>query len=147
VNNIFEYGMALQQGLVDGVPVANRVEPGKRPRSSMAPTLVLDDDGTLRMAIGSPGGSRIIGYVVQALIAALDWKFDVQRAVSQPHHVNRNGPTELEEDTPLDATALIARGHEIVRRPLTSGLHAVAVTATGLEGGADPRREGVAVGD
>ncbi len=134
---------------IDGIAVANRVEPGKRPRSSMAPTLVFDRDGKLVMAVGSPGGSRIIGYVVQSLIAALDWGLDVQRAVSLPHHVNRNGPIDLEEDTAIAAleAALVARGHQVVRRKLTSGLHAIAVTAAGLEGAADPRREGVALGD
>ncbi|MFQ5958484.1 MAG: gamma-glutamyltransferase, partial [Alphaproteobacteria bacterium] len=134
---------------VDGVPVANRVEPGKRPRSSMAPTLVFGRDGALTMAIGSPGGSRIIGYVVGALVAALDWGLDMQQAVSLPHHVNRNGSTEIEAETSLVAIegALAARGHEVRRRRLTSGLHGIAVTAAGLEGGADPRREGVAVGD
>ncbi len=134
---------------VDGVPVANRVEAGKRPRSSMAPTLVFDHGGGLALALGSPGGSRIIGYVVQALIAVLDWGLDAQRAVSLPHHVNRNGPVDLEEGTPIVALEadLAGRGHEVVRRALTSGLHAIAVTAGGLEGGADPRREGVALGD
>ncbi|MEE8203883.1 MAG: gamma-glutamyltransferase [Alphaproteobacteria bacterium] len=134
---------------VDGAPVANRVEPGKRPRSSMAPTLVFNRDGALAMAVGTPGGSRIIGYVVQALVAALDWGLDMQRAVSLPHHVNRNGPVEIEAETPLVAieAALVARGHEVKRRRLVSGLHGVAVTPAGLEGGADPRREGVAIGD
>ncbi|MFQ5783976.1 MAG: gamma-glutamyltransferase [Alphaproteobacteria bacterium] len=132
-----------------GAPVANRVEPGKRPRSSMAPTMVFDRHGRLVMALGSPGGSRIIAYVVQALVAALDWGLDVQRAVSLPHHANRNGATELEAGTALVGleAALVARGHEVRKRPLNSGLHAIAVTADGLEGGADPRREGVALGD
>ena len=135
--------------VVDGMPVANRVEPGKRPRSSMAPTLVLDGAGRLVLVVGSPGGSRIIGYVVQALIAQLDWGLDAQQALSLPHHVNRNGPTDLESARGFAPVAadLASRGHEIRVRPLTSGLHAIAVTEDGLEGGADPRREGVALGD
>ncbi len=133
----------------DGVAVANRVEPGKRPRSSMAPTLVFDGDGGLVLALGSPGGSRIIAYVAQALIAVLDWGLGVRAALNLPHHVNRNGATELEKGSALEALApaLTALGHEVVVRQLNSGLHAIRVTAGGLEGAADPRREGVALGD
>ena len=134
---------------IDGVAVANRVEAGKRPRSSMAPTLVFDGDGRLKLSIGSPGGSRIIGYVTQSLIALLDWRLDLRTAIALPHHVNRNGPIDLEEGTPLAALgpALVRLGHEVRITPLVSGLHGVAVTGQGLEGGADPRREGVALGD
>ena len=134
---------------IGGAAVANRVEPLKRPRSSMAPTLVFDRRGRLVLALGSPGGSRIIGYVVKTLVAALDWGLNVQQAVSLPNHVNRNGPVEIETGTALVGleAELAARGHEVVRRRLTSGLHAVAVTSDGLEGAADPRREGVALGD
>ena len=135
--------------VIDGAAVANRVAPGKRPRSSMAPTLVFDAKGRLKLAIGTPGGSRIIAFVAEAVIAVLDWNLDVARAVALPHHVNRNGPTELEAGTALEAIApaLAARGAAVVVRRLNSGLHAIAVTARGLEGGADPRREGVALGD
>ncbi len=134
---------------IDGRPVANRVEPGKRPRSSMAPTLVFDRSGDFVLAIGSPGGSRIIGYVTEALIAVLDWGLDVQAAVALPHFVNRNGATDLEAGTPLAAIAdaLRARGHEVRLRPLNSGLHGIMARGGRLEGGADPRREGVAIGD
>ena len=133
---------------IDGVAVANRVEAGKRPRSSMAPTLVFDGDGRLTLSIGSPGGSRIIGYVTQSLIAMLDWRLDVAAAMALPHHVNRNGPIELEAGTPLSTLgpALEALGHAVKTRRLTSGLHGVAVTGRGLEGAADPRREGAALG-
>jgi gamma-glutamyltranspeptidase/glutathione hydrolase len=115
----------------------------------MAPTLVFDGNGRLLLAVGSPGGSRIIGYVTQTLIAMLDWGLDVQQALDLPHHVNRNGPTDLETGTPLAdlEAALVALGHDVRVRSLTSGLHAIAITPAGLEGGADPRREGVALGD
>jgi len=129
-------------------PVANRVEPGKRPRSSMTPTLIFDEAGSLVAALGSPGGSRIIGFVAQSVIALLDWSLDAQAALSLPRHVNRNGATELEAGTSLEriAPALEALGHDVRIRPLVSGLHAVRRVAGELEGGADPRREGVALG-
>ncbi len=134
---------------IAGRPVANRVEPGKRPRSSMAPTMVFDGDGNLELVIGSPGGSRIIGYVAQTLIAVLDWGLDIQAAIDLGHIVNRNGVTDLEAGTQavLFQPALTVRGHETRRRDLNSGLHGIMVTKDGLLGGADPRREGVARGD
>ena len=133
----------------DGVPVANRVAPGKRPRSSMSPTLVLDSDGRLVMAVGSPGGSRIIGYVVKALIGALDHGLSMQDAISLPNHVNRNGRTDLETGTALEdiAAGLRKMGHTVRVRAMVSGLHGIRVTADGLDGGADHRREGIAIGD
>jgi len=133
----------------NGVPVANRAEPGKRPRSSMAPMLAFDARGRPVAAIGSPGGSRIIGYVAQTLIAVLDWNLDIQSAINLPHAMNRNGPTEIEAGTVLERIrgALEARGHTVTPRSMTSGLHGIVVSADGLEGGADPRREGVALGD
>ena len=129
-------------------PVANRVQGGKRPRSSMTPTLIFDDAGRLVASLGSPGGSRIIGFVAQSVIALLDWGLDAQAALSLPRHVNRNGVTELEAGTALEeiAPALEALGHEVRIGPLVSGLHAVRRVGDGLEGGADPRREGVALG-
>jgi len=130
-------------------PIANRVEPGKRPRSSMAPTMVFDSDGKLELVVGSPGGSRIIGYVAQTLVAVLDWGLDIQAAIDLGHVVNRNGATDIEAGTKADLfqPGLAARGHETRRRDLNSGLHGIAVTKDGLRGGADPRREGVARGD
>ena len=131
----------------DGVPIANRVEPGKRPRSSMAPTIVLEE-GEPVLIVGSPGGSRIIGYVAQAIIAYLDWEMNVQEAVSMPHLVNRFGTYDLEEGTAaveLEAD-LQALGYETNVRTLTSGLHAISIGPDGLLGGADPRREGIAIG-
>ena len=133
----------------DGAPVANRLEAGKRPRSSMSPTIVFDGSGRPVLVVGSPGGSRIIGYVVKTLIGVLDWDRNVQEAVAAAHFVNRNGATELEIGTPIEALKpeLEALGHEVTVRALTSGLHAIAITEDGLLGGADPRREGRALGD
>ncbi len=133
----------------DGAPIANRAAPGKRPRSSMAPTLVFDSDGGLVMAIGSPGGSAIIGYVAKTIIAVLDWRLDIQAAIDLPHHINLNSPIFLEAGTALEelAEALQARGHDVVIRPLNSGLHGITIGRDGLAGGADPRREGIALGD
>ncbi len=129
-------------------PIANRVEPGKRPRSSMAPTIVLRD-GEPVMVVGSPGGSRIIGYVAQAIIAHLDWGLDAQAAVAQPHFVNRFGTMDIEAGTAAaDLEAPLAgMGFETSVTDLNSGLHAIVLTGEGLSGGADPRREGIALGD
>ena len=132
-----------------GRPVANRVEPGKRPRSSMAPTLVFDAEGRLLLVIGSPGGSLIINYVLKGLVAILDWKLDVQAAIDAPNIGSRNGPTELERDTAAEALApaLSAMGHRVRIMDMTSGMHAILRTPEGWSGGADPRREGVARGN
>ncbi|MAY62981.1 MAG: gamma-glutamyltransferase [Rhizobiales bacterium] len=133
---------------VDGVPVANRVEPGKRPRSSMAPTIVLKD-GKPEFVVGSPGGSQIIGYVAQAIINRIDWGMDPQQAVSAPHLVNRFGPFDVEAGTPAEQlrAPLEALGYEVRIGDINSGLHAIAITPDGLQGGADPRREGIALGE
>ena len=132
---------------IDGKPVANRVEGGKRPRSSMSPTIVFEN-GRPILLTGSPGGSRIINYVTQSVIAILDWGMDPQDAVAMPHVVNRNGTTDLEENT--DAVEyqadLEARGHELNIRELQSGLHTILIDQFGYYGAADPRRAGVAVG-
>lgn len=133
----------------DGYPIANRVEPGKRPRSSMSPTIVMKE-GKPYMAIGSPGGSRIIGYVAKALIAHIDWGMDVQAAVSLPNLVNRFGKYDIEINTPdteTFASQLTDMGFEANLREMTSGLHAILITDEGLEGGADPRREGQPIGE
>ncbi len=133
----------------DGKPVANRVEPGKRPRSSMAPTLVFDAFGRLYAVVGSPGGSQIIGYVAKTLVALLDWKMDPQAAVDLGNFGSRNGPTELEKGTEAEGwkAALEAKGHEIRLLEMTSGIQAIVKTPEGFVGGADGRREGVAIGD
>jgi gamma-glutamyltranspeptidase/glutathione hydrolase len=131
----------------NGVPIANRVEPGKRPRSSMAPTIVLRD-GKPALVLGSPGGSRIIGYVATSIIAILDWGMDVQQAVALPHLINRFGEYDLEAGTEAEALAapLEALGYAVNIRALNSGLHAISIGDV-LLGGADPRREGIALGE
>jgi gamma-glutamyltranspeptidase/glutathione hydrolase len=133
----------------DGKPAANRVEGRKRPRSSMAPTVVFDALGRLYAVTGSPGGSQIIGYVAKTLVAILDWKLDPQAAVDLGNFGSRNGPTELEAGTEAAAwrAALEARGHEVRLMDMTSGIQAIVLTPEGFLGGADSRREGVAIGD
>src|SRR5881394_551336 len=126
---------------------ANEVAAGKRPRSSMAPVIVFDRDGRVRMALGSPGGPWIINYVAKTLIAMIDWKLDPQAAIDVPNFGSRNGPTVLEEGAPASLVeALKARGHEPQFARLASGLHAIERVADGWRGGADSRREGEARG-
>ncbi|MCA0248505.1 MAG: gamma-glutamyltransferase, partial [Proteobacteria bacterium] len=134
---------------LNGKPVANRVQPGKRPRSSMSPTFVLDGDGKLVAALGSAGGSRIIGDTLQAAIGLLDWNLSPQAALALPRVLNLNGATELEEGTAVaaQADALRGLGHEVQVRPHEGGLSALRRTAEGWEGAADPRRDGVAKGE
>ncbi|HEY7690575.1 MAG TPA: gamma-glutamyltransferase [Dongiaceae bacterium] len=132
-----------------GMPVANRVQPGKRPRSSMAPTMVFDKDGRLRFVLGSPGGGYIIPYVAKTLIGLLDWRLDPQAAIDLPNIANPAKETLLEQGTVIEgqATALEVLGHDVRSTALRSGLHVIAVSPGGLLGGSDSRREGVAVGD
>jgi gamma-glutamyltranspeptidase/glutathione hydrolase len=131
-----------------GRPVANAVAPGKRPRSSMAPTLVFRDNGELHLVLGSPGGSRIINYVAKTLIATLDWNLDIQAAIALPNTGSRNGPTEIERGTEAETLAapLRAMGHIVEISDMTSGLHGIMRDGKGWQGGADPRREGIAKG-
>ncbi len=134
----------------DGRPVANRVEPGKRPRSSMAPTMVFDKDGKLVLVVGSPGGSRIIGFVARTIVAVLDWGLDIQAAINLGHLQSRNqGRVEIEKGTAAEALAgpLRKLGHKVRVTAMHSGLHGIQITKSGLLGGADPRREGVALGE
>jgi gamma-glutamyltranspeptidase/glutathione hydrolase len=132
----------------DGKPVANRVQPGKRPRSSMAALMAFDPSGKLTFVAGSPGGSRIIGFVARSVVGLIDFDLDAQAAVSLPHATNRNGGVDLEAGTSAAQwrEALEALGHKVTITDLTSGLHVIRVRPDGLEGGADPRREGVALG-
>lgn len=146
-NQLTDFSLAPRTA--DGRLVANRVEPGKRPRSSMTPLLVFDrDSGRLRMSLGSPGGSSIINYVGKVLVGTIDWGLDVQAAISLPNVGSRNGPTELEAGRvdPALVAALEARGHQVRLIEQTSGLQAIERTPTGWFAGADPRREGTARG-
>lgn len=133
-----------------GRPIANRVQPGKRPRSSMSPTLVFDaGSGALRMSAGSPGGAVIIHFTAKTLLGTLAFGLDAQRAIDLPNFGSLNGPTLLERGRFDAATvdALKARGHAVQEVEMTSGLQAIERTPTGWFGGADPRREGIAMGD
>jgi gamma-glutamyltranspeptidase/glutathione hydrolase len=132
-------------------PVANRVQPGKRPRSSMAPTVIFDQDNKLKYVLGSPGGSAIISYVAQSVIGLIDWGLDPQQVAALPHFLNNNGKapsTLLEAGTSATdlASELERRGHSVAPADLTSGLSIIAVGDKKLLGGADVRREGLAVG-
>lgn len=132
-----------------GRAVANRVEGGKRPRSSMAPTIVYDPGGRVFAVLGSPGGARIPLYVIKALVALIDWRVDAQTATSIANFGSRGGPLEIEAGwgSVWQALRLAALGHRIEIDLLTSGTHVVVRRGDRLEGGADPRREGVALGD
>ncbi|AFY21782.1 gamma-glutamyltransferase [Pseudomonas sp. UW4] len=139
----------------NGQKVANRVEPGKRPRSSMAPTLIFDrQSGEFLATVGSPGGSQIIEYVAKSTIGLLDWNLDAQAAINLPNFGSRNGPTELEQGqfSPALIQALKDKGHSVSEIDMTSGTQAIvrvkdAQGKASLTGGADPRREGQALGD
>jgi gamma-glutamyltranspeptidase/glutathione hydrolase len=133
----------------DGRPVANRVEGGKRPRSSMAPTIVLDAQGRLFMVTGSPGGSRIILYVVKSIVCVIDWQCSAKQAAELVNFGSRNGPLEVESGLAGArlGMAMWIRGHKISPQLMTSGLHIILARDDGYEGAADPRREGIAVGE
>ena len=138
----------------DGKPTANRVQPGKRPRSSMAPTLVLDKaTGQVVMSGGSPGGALIIHYTAKTLYGVLNWGLNTQQAINLPNFAATGAPTLLEEKRFPVATVdyLKSKGHEVREQNMTSGLQAIERTrspaSSGFFGGADPRREGVVMGD
>lgn len=134
---------------IDGKPVANRLEPGKQPRSSMSPTFVFDENNNLIMVVGSPGGPRIIQFVLKTIIAYLDWNLNIQKAISLPNFVVLNDMIELEKRTDLEKlqSDLEKMNHKVKIADLVSGIHAIVIKPEGLEGGADPRRAGVALGE
>ena len=133
----------------DGRPIANRVGPGKRPRSAMSPTFVFDSTGKLELVVGSAGGGDIIAYVTQAIVEMLDFNHSPQDALASPHIATTGNAALLEKDTVAAslAPALRARGQQVSIVPLDSGSVAIRVTPGGFLGGADPRRDGVAIGD
>lgn len=128
---------------IDGKPIANRIEPGKRPRSSMAPTIVMHNNQPV-LAIGSPGGSQIIGYIAKTLVAYLDWEMDLQQAINLPNINNRFGPFELEQNTSATAWApkFEQLDYKTAVKDLNSGIQAISIAPKQLIGAADPRREG-----
>jgi len=134
---------------VDGVPVANRVQPGKRPRSAMAPLFVFDEKNNLLGALGSAGGSAIINHAAKVTVGLIDWQLDLPHAIDGPNFGSRNGPTELEKDHGLEplASQLETLGHSVKFMEMNSGVHAFRRTAKGWIGAADPRREGTAKGN
>lgn len=148
----------------DGMPVANRVEPGKRPRSSMAPTLVFESGqggarGPLYAVLGSPGGSVIIQFVVKTVVGMVDWGLDPQQAVSAVDFGAANSPkTNVGGEHPVIDTSdngdhdplvqgLRELGHDVNLADQSSGLSAIVRDQPGWVGGADPRREGLVMGD
>ncbi|MGQ4275809.1 gamma-glutamyltransferase [Pseudidiomarina sp. E22-M8] len=147
-NQLTDFSLQPQ---VNGDMIANRVQAGKRPRSSMSPTMVFDAKGNeLLHVVGSPGGARIINYVAQTLLGVLDWNMTMQQAIDQAHVTNLNNYTSLEEGTDMAklAITLKAMGHNVRVTGLNSGLHGISLLPNGqLLGGADPRREGVALGE
>lgn len=145
-NQLTDFALSPER---NGKPVANRVEAGKRPRSSMSPVMVFNKDGSLRLLVGSPGGSRIIDYVAKTVIGVLDWNLNAQEAIALPNITNRNDYTSLEKGTELakHADEFRARGHDVKVIDLNSGAHAVEVKDSTLFGAADPRREGIALSD
>ncbi|MCO5164388.1 MAG: gamma-glutamyltransferase [Mesorhizobium sp.] len=144
-NQLTDFSFVAEE---DGRALANRVEPGKRPRSSMSPTIVLKD-GKPAFALGSPGGSNIIPYVAKTIVALVDWKMDIGQAIALPHLTNRFGTYDLEAGTSAVTLAkdLEALGYKTAEKEQNSGLHGISLSLAGIGGGADPRREGVAVGD
>ncbi|NCV52967.1 MAG: gamma-glutamyltransferase [Gammaproteobacteria bacterium] len=155
-SGLFTSGFLLNNELTDfsfipqknGQTVANRIEPRKRPRSSMAPTMIYGPDGALKYVLGSPGGSRIISYVAQTIISLIDFEMSPQDAVNQGRISSRNGSIDIEKETVMMAfeSNLASRGNEVKARDLNSGIHVIKVLPSQLIGGADPRREGIALG-
>ena len=158
-NELTDFSFAAADA--SGKPIANRVQPGKRPRSSMSPTLVIDKTtGQVIMSAGSPGGALIIHFTAKTLYGTLNWGMNAQEAINLPNFGSLNGPSILEAKRfpPAVVEALKAKGHEIREIDMTSGLQAIervpsssasagAATYDGFFGGADPRREGVVLGD
>lgn len=132
---------------VDGKPVANRVEGGKRPRSTMTPVIMFTPDGKPLLVIGSAGGSAIMGYVLERIIGIVDWRQDISGALAAPNVVHRGQEIELEQGAADLIEPLRAMGHPVRMTELNSGLTAIYFLGGVLTGAADPRREGTAMGE
>jgi gamma-glutamyltranspeptidase/glutathione hydrolase len=145
-NQLTDFSFKPEEG---GKPVANRVEAGKRPLSSMAPTVIYDQAGRLAGVLGSPGGGQIINYVAKTVLALLAWNLTPGEAVALPHFGSRNGPTELERGTDAERLrpALEKLGHAVTIHDMTSGLSVIVRRGDEWVGAADPRREGMARGE
>lgn len=144
-NQLTDFSLQARE---NGLWVANRVEAGKRPRSSMAPMLVFDQQQQLQMIAGSPGGSRIINYVAQSLVAMIDWQMGPQQAADLAKFTHRNDVLAIEEGTPLVHLTgqLQEMGYQVRTSELNSGLHLIKRAGQQWQAGADPRREGLAKG-
>ncbi len=138
------------QPVLDGLPVANAPAPGKLPLSAMSPTIVFNTDRSFLLSVGSPGGPAIIDYVAQTLSGILDGKMSPKDAIAMPRELNMNGPTQMENAPGVDklAAGLTAMGHTVrVSDQEGSGLHGIMKVKGGYIGAADPRRDGIALGD
>jgi gamma-glutamyltranspeptidase/glutathione hydrolase len=131
-----------------GPPFANRMEANKRPYTAMAPTLVFDPQGKLKLVVGSAGASSIVDYVAQIIVSVIAWGMELQPALNQPHYGNQAEEARLEADTPIAqlAAELEAKGHKIHVKAMQSGVSAILLQPSGLIGGADLRRDGTALG-
>jgi gamma-glutamyltranspeptidase / glutathione hydrolase len=145
-NELTDFSFLPMEG---GRAVANAPAAGKRPLSAMSPVIAFAPDGQFFAAVGSPGGRQIIGYMAQALVNLIDGNLSMQQASAAPRHINLNGPTLIERGTALEslAPALTAVGHRVRSIGFDSGVNGIRRVPGGYEGGADPRREGVALGD
>ncbi len=138
-----------EKGEVDGKPVANAAAPGKRPTTTMAPTIVFGDDDTPLLVLGAGGGARIVDAVAETILNVLVWDMDIRTAIEQPRLGAQNRQAEVEASTaaaPM-AEALRRMGHNAKAVEMNAGVQAIHLTKDGLEGWADPRRDGVALGD
>lgn len=131
---------------IDGVPVANKVEGGKRPRSSMTPVIIFDPSGKPVLALGSAGGSAIIGYVLERIIGVIDWGLTPAQALDMPNIIHRGNALEAEEGAPITKDQMAALGHPLETKDLNSGLTMIKIEPGKLTGAADPRRDGTAKG-
>jgi gamma-glutamyltranspeptidase/glutathione hydrolase len=142
-NELTDFSMIPE---LNGKKIANRVEPNKRPMSSMTPTIIFKDNNLFALT-GSPGGTSIINYVTKSVLGLIDWNLDPAQIIDLPHYMNKGNYTELEKNTSLEnlQTDLELLGHPIKVQKKRSGLHIALKKYDGYIGGADPRREGLVI--